>query len=400
MNFSPTQSASRPLFSGLLPLFVLAHFGHHLLTALPVPLLPMIRSDFALDYTRSGWVISAFTLSYGIGQLPGGWMADRIGPRIMITVGICGVALAGFLVGLSQTFVMMIFLLAGMGLLGGGYHPAAPPIISTLVELKNQGRALGLHAIGGGASYFLAPLIAAALAASWGWRGSFIGLAVPTIAFGIFFYMTLGKWGAVKPPEQRKKKSSYASSPTPRSFRRLVSFIVLSNITGAVIFATIAFIPLFLVDRLGFSKEMAGASFAFIYSAGLWMSPLGGYLSDRWGRVPAMLTVCFLAGPVIFSLNLVPSGWGIGLLLIVIGMIIYVRMPVSEAYIIEQTQEGNRSTVLGIYFFGTMEAGGLLTPVMGYLIDHLGFTFSFTLAGATLLVVTLIFSIILLGGDK
>jgi len=399
MEIPTNKSGSHSLFSGLLPLFILAHFGHHLLTALPIPLLPMIRSDFVLDYTRSGWVISAFTLSYGIGQLPGGWLADRIGPRIVITIGICGVALAGFLVGLSQTFVIMIFLLALMGFLGGGYHPAAPPIISTLVELKNQGRALGLHTVGGGASFFLAPLIAAAIAASWGWRGSFIGLAVPTIAFGIFFYLILGRGVAAKPLEQRKKKSSYASSPTPRSFHRLVSFIILSNITGAVIFATTSFIPLFLVDHFGFSKETAGAFFAFIYSAGLWMSPLGGYLSDRWGRVPVILTVCFLAGPVIFSLNLVPSGWGIGLLLIVIGMIIYVRMPVSEAYIIEQTPEGNRSTVLGIYFFGTMEAGGLLTPVMGYLIDRLGFYLSFTIAGATLLVVTFIFSIILLRRD-
>jgi len=100
--------------TGLLPLFVLAHFGHHLLTALPIPLSPMIRSDFSLDYTSAGLVISAFNLSYGIGQLPGGWLADRFGPRIMMTVGICGVALAGFFVGLSQNFWMMMFFLALM----------------------------------------------------------------------------------------------------------------------------------------------------------------------------------------------------------------------------------------------------------------------------------------------
>ena len=46
----------RSLFSGLLPLFVLAHFGHHLLTALPVPMLPLIRDEFTLDYTQSGLV--------------------------------------------------------------------------------------------------------------------------------------------------------------------------------------------------------------------------------------------------------------------------------------------------------------------------------------------------------
>ena len=107
------------LVTGLLPLFVLAHFGHHLLTALPIPLSPMIRSDFSLSYTSAGLVISAFNLSYGIGQLPGGWLADRFGPRIMMTVGICGVALAGFFVGLSQTFWMMIILLALMSLKDG-----------------------------------------------------------------------------------------------------------------------------------------------------------------------------------------------------------------------------------------------------------------------------------------
>ena len=119
---------------GLLPCFVVAHFVHHLLTALPIPLLPLIRSDYSLDYTLSGWVVSAFNLAYGMGQLPAGWLADRIGPRIIITVGICGVALAGLFVGLSQSFGMLLFFLALMGFLGGGYHPASPPLIAASVE--------------------------------------------------------------------------------------------------------------------------------------------------------------------------------------------------------------------------------------------------------------------------
>ena len=121
MELSDNKSGLRLLFSGLLPLFVLAHFGHHLLTALPIPLLPMIRSDFALDYTQAGWVVSAFNLAYGIGQLPGGWLTDRIGPRLMITIGICGVALAGFLVGLSHIFMLMIFFLALMGVVDAAF---------------------------------------------------------------------------------------------------------------------------------------------------------------------------------------------------------------------------------------------------------------------------------------
>ncbi len=381
-------------FPGLLPLFVLAHFCHHLLTALPIPLLPMIRSDFALDYTQSGWVISAFNLSYGLGQLPAGWLTDRFGPRFMITVGICGVALAGFFIGLSQYFLMLIFFLALMGFLGGGYHPAAPPMIFASVDPKIQGRALGLHTLGGSASHFVSPLLAAAIASAWSWRGSFIGLAVPTLVFGMIFSGVLGKRsgeeeiGRVEVPRAQR-------APVPGRLSLLVAFIFLSTFTGAVIFATKSFIPLFLVDRLGYSKETAGAFFAFLYSAGLWMSPLGGYFSDRWGRIPVILTVCFMAGPVFYLLNWVSSGWAVGILLLTIGMIIYVRMPVSEAFIIEQTSPRRRSLVLGIYFFSSMEGGGFLTPVIGYMIDKLGFYYSFTISGTALLAVTLIFAIIL-----
>jgi MFS family permease len=380
-----------------MPLFVLAHFTHHLLTALPIPLLPMIRGDFSLDYKRSGFVMSAFTLSYGIGHLPAGWLADRAGPRLVLTIGICGVALAGFFVGLSETFLMMVFFLALMGVLGGGYHPAAPPMISASVEPQSLGRALGVHAIGGSASFFLSPLIAVLIASLWGWRGSFIGLALPTFVFGFFFYRILGRMAVASKEAAPARSIHPAGAARPRFARTLVPFIILSTFTSAVIYSAASFIPLFLVDHFGYSKETAGALFAFIYSGGLWMSPLSGYFSDRWGRVPVILTVCFLAGPIIFLLNWVPSGLGIIILLITIGMISYARMPVSEAYIIEQTEERNRSLILGIYFFSSSESGGLLTPVVGHLIDHFGFYYSFSIAGAAVFLVTLLCSFWLRG---
>lgn len=70
-----------------------------------------------------------------------GWLADRTGARFVITVSISGVALAGFFVGLSQTFLMIVVSLALMGLTGGGYHPAAAPLISMTVKSKKLGRA-------------------------------------------------------------------------------------------------------------------------------------------------------------------------------------------------------------------------------------------------------------------
>ncbi len=381
----------------MLPLFILAHFAHHLITALPVPLLPFIRDEFALDYTQSGLIISAFSLSYGLSQLPSGWLADRIEPRILITLGISGAALFGLLVGLSQTYIMMIVFLVLMGLVGGGYHPSAPPLITASVDAKNQGRALGFHLTGGSASYFLVPLIGAAIAATWGWRSSFIGLAIPAIILGAIFYVLLGRRSDTKHARHRITDSEERMTPPQNHWRRLVPFIILSTSTMAVMFSTTSFITLYLVDHFGAGRETAAAFMALIYSCGLWASPLGGYLSDRLGRIPMILGVSFAAGPVIYLLNLAPYGLGMGALLIAIGMIIYIRMPVSEAYIISHTSRRNRSTILGIYYFAGMEGSGILTPVMGYLIDQFGFYTSFTIAGIALLTITLACSIFLWG---
>jgi MFS family permease len=71
------------------------------------------------------------------------------------------------------------------------------------------------------------------------------------------------------------------------------------------------------------------------------------------------------------------------------------RAPIAEAYIVDQTSRRQRSTILGIYFFSGHEGSGVLTPVMGYLIDRLGFYPSFTIASAALFTVTLACSLLL-----
>jgi MFS family permease len=377
----------RKVFGGLLPLFVVGHFCHHLLTTITVPLIPFIRSAFALDYTQSGMVVSAFTIAYGIGQIPAGWLADRIETRKLMAVGISGVALASILVGLSNTHLLMIVCLILMGLVGGGYHPSAPRLISASVKPENLGRALGFHNIGGGASHFLTPLVVVAIANAWGWRSAYIWIALPMVVFGFLFYSRLGRLTAREKaiPGHGEKEDEQMLAAAGR-VRRLVIFLVLTTFTSAIITSTVPFIPLLMVDHFAMSKETAAVYLSMIYSAVFWASPLGGHLADRLGSIRMILAVCVLTGGIIF---LLPPGWGLLPLLIVLGMMIYARMSASEAYIITHTPLGNRSTILGIYYFSGMEGGGVLTPVVGNLIDRLGFHWAFALAGGSVMLLTL-----------
>ncbi len=383
----------RSILGGMIPLFVLGHFSHHVMTAITVPLMPFIRSAFALDYAQSGLVVSAFSITLGISQLPAGWLADRVEPRTLMTIGISGAALVGIMVGLSQTYVLMTLLLILMGLLAGGYHPSAPPLIMATVKRENLGKALGFHNIGGSASNAVTPLVAVAAANALGWRNAYIALATPVVVFGILFYILLGRLTVRdKTDAEHGRKVEDQTPDRPGQMRYLVIFLILSTFTSAIIHTTNSFVPLLMVDHFGASKEIAAGALAVMYSAGLWANPLGGYLADRIGSVRVILGVCFIAGPAILLITLLPYGWGLGALFIVMGFIVFARMSASEAYIVRRAPIGKRSTILGIYFFAGQEGGALMTPVVGYMIDRLGFTAAFGLAGGAIFLMTLVCS--------
>lgn len=384
----------------MLPLFIVAHLSHHLVAALITPLLPYIRDSFSLDYTQAGVLVSAFSLSYGICQLPGGWLGDKLGFYTLITIGICGVALCGLLVGLSINFIMIAFCLVLMGILGGGYHPSASPLISTLVQPEYRGRALGIHQIGGTSSYFLAPLIAVGIANALGWRGSFITLSIPTFIYGITFYILLRRWGVGKEGSKDKSNKEQITRKDDAHLRHLVTIIIMNVCVQIFLFSAVSFIPFYVVDNFSGSEKVAAALLSLTHSAGLWAGPLGGYLSDRLGKIPVVVATGIIAGPLIYLLNHVSLGLSIGIVLFFMGMTQYMSMPVTESYVISHSPERNRSTILGIYYFASRGGPGLIAPVMGYLIDNYSFYTAYSFSGAVMSFIAVICTVSILGRKK
>ncbi len=370
----------------------MAHFGHHLMTALPGVLLPFIRDDHTLSPTglsnsQVAWVTTAASLAYGIGQLPGGWLANRVGRRPMIAIGIFGVALAGILVGLSTTYMLLLGLLVLMGILGGGYHPSATPWISQAAGEKNQGRAIGFHFVGGGAGFFVAPFAGAAIAAAWGWHMSFIILAIPCAVFGLFFFIFLRRQEGFSQANAAPHHAAQTGATTDR-WKSLIAIIVMNLITSCLGSAMV-FFSLYLVDHFGIEKQTAVYIVAISSFAGIWAGPLGGWTSDRIGRLPIIIISSIVGGLIIFGIRWIPYGPGLFALLLISGINIYVGAPVSEAFIMGQTSARNRSTIYGVYYFsGT--GGALFAPLMGYLIDRTSYQTVFMLAGAASILVSLI----------
>ncbi|MBA7701459.1 Multidrug resistance protein MdtG [subsurface metagenome] len=383
------------MMSGLMPLFVLAHFSHHFTAAIFSPLTPFIRDEFSLNYQQMGWMMSAHNIAYGASHLPAGWLTDRLGPRIMIMLGISGVALFAILTGLAPSYIIMAVLLVMVGIMGGGYHPAASPLVAASVDKKYRGSALGLHQIGGTASFFLTPLIAAAIFQTLSWRGTIISMAIPAFIIGIVLFVLLGKRGYAKKAAPMTADIRPESGEASGSVRRLIPFITLGVMLQILIFGAISYTALFAVDILYASEETGAFLFALFHFAGLWAGPVGGYLSDRIGTIPVMLTVSLVAGPALHLLGMTSLGWSIWLVLFLLGICMYIAMPVTESHIITHSPPHRRSTVLGVYYFASRGGIGLSTLVVGILADHYGFATIFTVAGGIMLGVAIICSLLI-----
>lgn len=372
---------SRPAPRVVLPLFIFAHFAHHVGTGGLSPLLPLIREAFALDYARSGLLLSAQGLALGIGQLPISALADRVSKRVMIAAGLVGVGLAGIAVSLSTSFVQLIPLLVLMGVMAATYHAPAASFLAETYSAVGRGRALGTHVIGGSLAFAATPAIAIAVVQLTGsWRSAFLALSIAPLVAGTL--MLILSWRArgqrLARPSAAEQTSQLSALAALRAIGPLVGVALAEQLLTASMFA---FIPLFMVDRHNVPETRAGLFIALITGIGIVAAPLGGALSDRFGRAPVLVAVTASVGPLILLLAHVPYGWPIYLVMALYGLSMNTRLPVLESLFADAVPAARRSTVLGLYYFIGQESSGLTTPVVGRMIDASGPVEAFTALG-------------------
>lgn len=390
----------------LIPVFALAHFSHHLSTGVLTPLLPLIREDLGLSYFQAGVLISAFSLSYGFGQLPMAWLADRFSARALIVAGLMGTAVTAVLTGTTSTYWQMLPCFVVLGLLGATYHAPASSFLSQSVAQANRGRSLGTHTIGGSASFLLTPVMAVAIATWTGaWRWSFILLAFPALAMGLVLLSTTERSPEAgrATDELEDEPSSQPANPHAGSadstlpsatWRQILSAIgvlaLLSILLQVALSSVHAYMPLYLVDRRGVRPEYAGIVVGLAAGAGVLGAPLGGAISDRWGRKSVIMLSLILAGPLLFAALQVPATIWLPVALLLYGVSVSARMPAMESLIADVVRPERRAMVLGVYYLMGQETSGVVTPLIGRLIDLSGATVIFTVLSVGLCIVSLV----------
>jgi MFS transporter, ACS family, glucarate transporter len=166
-----------------------------------------IASEYLLTDVQLGWVFSAFLWGYALFQTFGGWLADRLGPRRVLTTGVLwwGIftaltaAVSPAIGGAVFFFVLVRFLLgAGEAII----FPASNQFVSRWIPTQERGFANGLIFAGVGAGAGSAPAIVTYIMVHYGWRWSFWLSALLGLLVGIVWFIT-----ARDTPEQHRRVS-------------------------------------------------------------------------------------------------------------------------------------------------------------------------------------------------
>jgi len=380
-----TQSLFRQWGGGTALLFSYTHMGHDLCTGLLTALLPLIKEALGLTYLQSGLLLSAYTITSGLSQFPGGWLGDRLRRNVVIAVGLAGVGLAAVAVGLSPTYYPMLVILVIMGIFAGAYHPSAVSLMSGHFEESKRGRFIALHMVGGSIGFTLGPVLGGLIAEFLGWRYAYIILSLPALSAIAFIWKRFQLSERPQPIVSHGDTSAAKQPPAPP--RRLNIFQVLRPV--AIIFlltvamqlvagSAMAFIPLYLVDKHGMAAAYAAMMMGVIRGAGIGGSLLGGWLSDRWGRKNAIFVALVVVGPLLLLMTRIPFNAGLITVLVLFGMFMYMRQATIQPFLMDRTPSYLRATIFGIYFGLGIEGQSMIQPVAGHFMDIYGIGTVFT----------------------
>lgn len=134
---------------------------------------PGITKDFGLSKTQMGWVFSAFTLAYALGQFPSGWLGDRIGPRKVLTAIMFWWAIAAVSTGAAAGLVTLLAARFLLGLGEAGAFPVATRGMQLWFPQVERGRIQGITHCFSRFAVAITPFVAVGIMTAFGWRAIF-----------------------------------------------------------------------------------------------------------------------------------------------------------------------------------------------------------------------------------
>lgn len=279
------------LLSGLAALGILA-------TNIMLPAFPVMASELGVAPRELAWTLSSFFVVFAVGQLVVGPLSDAVG-RSPLVIGGLLLFVAGSALGAFAPSLPVLIAARAIQALGAcAASVLARAIARDLYEGPELTRALSLVMIATAAAPGFSPALGTGMALVFGWRSTFVLVAVAGVLVALHYRLTAGE---TLPRGRRRTAHPRAIARTYGELLVDARFILPALSVSLVIACLYSFFgaaPAILMDGMGFSAGGLSIFFAatvfVVFGSGL----LTGRLTRRWGapRVGMAGIVIALAG--------------------------------------------------------------------------------------------------------
>ncbi len=347
------------------------------------PSMPLyLQRTFAANYRMVTLIPVVFGAGKWIANVPTGYLLDRFGHRLMV----CGLLMIAFVdVACIATTRYDVFL--GLRALGGaGWAMFATVATTTMVNLpaaQRRGRAVSLLLMSETSGLLLGT-------AAGGWLYQGVGVGSPFLfeaACMVAAAAAVAGWASLLP-----SKAIPLRGPGDRHLLGAVlrtPGVLLMGMTNALLIAIqtgvlVFLFPLYLVERGGVGPEAVGVLVSLSVLGRLIALWLGGSLSDRWGRMRALVPGLLAYAALLASMSLLTYPAILGVCSFAVGAAAGFVAAIPTALTSDQVARSLQGVAIG--WLRTMSDGGqIVGPLaMGALADALDLSAPF-LVGAVLL---------------
>jgi MFS family permease len=372
VDAADTVAGSRPSHVRIVTLVSAAHFVSHYYILILAPLLPFVKDAYNVSYTEIGLAITTFNIVTAALQTPAGFLIDWLGARIILIIGLLIGAVAFTVVGLIDSFWVMVIMFGLAGIGNTVYHPADYALLSQHVPAERIGQAFSVHTFAGMMGSTAAPASLLMMQSMWGWRGAFIGAGLLGLAVALVLMLMRESTPlpeAAKPKDNTDKSAgSWSLLLSGPILMNLFFFVLLAIISGGMFnYSVVA-----LGVLHGTPPAVANTALSSLLLVSAFGVLAGGVVATRAKR-HAIVAALGLAGMAAMAILIGQIDLGSVMLIAVMtvfGFFYGVIMPSRDMIVRDVTPPGSFGKVFGFITTG-FNIGGIVSPlIFGALMDH------------------------------
>jgi predicted MFS family arabinose efflux permease len=235
-----------------------------------------VSLDEVLSWSFGGYLL------FGLGALPAGLLADRLGIRRVLVVALFGLGVASLAASEAPNGQVLSRALALMGACASVFRPIALGFSSPTIDARRP--TLGILGVAGGAALALTPILTAALCARLGWQPTYraVGYAMCAIAIASAF-LRIDERRLTADDAAAGSDADALTIGRDGSGRELL--LPLAALAGAAVFAGVSYRGAMLVQPAYFAAHVSalrfGAITSLVYLLGIVGQTVGARLADR-----------------------------------------------------------------------------------------------------------------------